>query len=273
MLDYTRTLFNKTVKDVTAAFTVFHFGTQIIYVSYLTYLLFTPNKIWYLHLPLLAISLAFLVYDVISSRSILQIKRERPHRSARRMHKQRLSQAKQKKATVTKIKFYVSHSIKLFVLASALYPIIVAPDTVHPLSIMCTTVMVLLWILLVIFEILKIMLEGRKDLFLEALQADVEFVTKPVNAVKKLFGKEVDEPAEPTKERAYLDGLVHVVREEKAQKKADEKAARKEKLSSWLDRHLPKIPSKKASASPSPTEATEAQDTEAVTAADTTEQV
>ena len=62
MFDYTRTLFNKTVKDVTTAFTIFHFGTQIIYIAYLFYLLFTPNNIWYLHLSLLVVSIAFFIF-------------------------------------------------------------------------------------------------------------------------------------------------------------------------------------------------------------------
>lgn len=263
MFDYTRTLFNKTIKDVTTAFSIFHFGTQGIYIAYLTYLIFTPNNIWYLHLSLLAISVAFLVYDIVSSQTILALKKEKPNRFGKKLHKKRLTLAKQQKATVAKIKFYASHSIKLFVLASAFYPIIVAPETVHPLSIMCTTVMVLLWILLVIFEIVKIMLEGRKELFLEALQADVEFVTKPVNAVKKFFGKDVDDNAEITKEREYLDGLVQTVREEKALKKAEVKAQRSEKLSSWLDSHLPKKGKKKAKNTEPKTEA-EAQVVEAV---------
>lgn len=272
MFDYTRTLFNKTLKDVTTAFSIFHFGTQIIYIAYLGYLLLMPNNIWYLHLALLAISITFFVYDIVSSRGILAIKNEKPNRAGKRLHSRRLKLARQKKATVTKIKFYVSHSIKLFVLASALYPIIVAPDTVHPLSIMCTTVMVLLWILLVLFEIAKIMLEGRKDLFLEAMQADIEFVTKPVNAVKKFFGKDVEERAEPTKERAYLDGLVKVVRDERVQKKAEEKLAKKEKRSAWLNSHLPKRRHKKNASSPSDDSLDEATATETLML-ETTEEV
>ena len=167
MLDYTRVLLNKTVKDVSNAVSIFHFGMQIVYIAYLTYLLFTPNKIWYLHLSLLAISIAFFIYDVISSKTIIAIKKEKPKRSGKKLHKQRLLNAKQNKAQITKIKFYSAHVIKLFVLASAFYPIIVAPDTVHPLSIMCTTVMVLLWILLVMLEVVKIMFEARKDMFME----------------------------------------------------------------------------------------------------------
>ena len=266
MLDYTRALLNKTVKDVSSAVTVFHFGMQTVYIAYLIYLLLTPNKIWYLHLPLLAISIAFFIYDVISSKAIIAIKNERPNRSGKKLHKQRLFNAKRSKAQVTKIKFYSSHVIKLFVLASAFYPIIVAPDTVHPLSVMCTTVMVLLWILLVILEVAKIMLEARKDMFMEALQADFETVTKPITNLKdtinKVMHKEVEEKPEPSKNRVRLDELVQVYREEKAERKAEAKAKRNEKLSAWLDRHITKLSSKKSSIEPKDDEAADKETTE-----------
>ena len=83
---------------------------------------------------------------------------------------------------------------------------------------------------------------------MEALHADVEFVTKPVNAVKdtfsKILGKEVDEKPEPTKARLYLDDLVQTAKEEKSEKKAEAKAAKTEKFSSWLDKHFSKSNSK-----------------------------
>lgn len=263
MLDYTRAIINKTVKDVETAFTVFHFGTQILYIAYLAYLIFTKNKIWYLHLALLLISAAFLAYDIIATKNITELKKEKISIFKKRKHKARISQAKQQKARIQKIKFYLSHSIKLFVLASAFYPIIVMPDTVHPLSIMCTTVMVLLWILLVVFEVLKIMLEGRVDLFTEALQADVEFVTKPLSLVKdtfkKIMRKEVEEKPEPTQDRLYLDKLVASARDEKSAKKAEAKATKSEKLSSWLDGHLSKLTAKRA-ANEQPAEVPETQE-------------
>ena len=84
---------------------------------------------------------------------------------------------------------------------------------------------------------------------MEALHADVAFVTKPVGFVKDAFnkirGKEVEEKPEPTKERKYLDDLVQNIKDEKAAKKAEEKAAKSEKLSSWLDSHLSKLSSKR----------------------------
>ncbi len=245
MLDYTRAIFDKTKKDLEISLTVFQFGTQIIYIAYLIYLLFIPNKIWYLHLSLLLISAAFLVFDIITANGIRAIRGEKISIFGKRRHNEKLSRAKKRRSNIRRIKFYTSHVIKLFVLASTFYPIIVAPDTVHPLSVMCTTVMVLLWIIQIIFEVLRTVLEGRGELFMEALRADVEFVTKPVSAVKntfkKIIGQEVEDTPSPTKERVYLDGLVERNREAKSAEKASAKAERSEKISSWLDDHISKL--------------------------------
>ena len=248
MFDYTRAIYEKTKKDLESALTVFQFGTQILYISYLTYLILTPNSIWYLHASLLAISVAFLVFDLITTNGIKAIREQRIHIFGKRMRNKRLAHAKKQRKGVKKIKFYTSHVIKLFVLSSTFYPIIVAPSTVHPLSIMCTTVMVLLWILQIVLEVLKLVLEGRGELFMEALNADIEFVTKPVNTVKntfkKIIGQETEESPAPTKDRIYLDKLVKAAKDEKTAKKAEAKAARNEKLSAWLDTKLSKFTSK-----------------------------
>ena len=248
MLDYTRAIFTKTQKDLDTALTSYNFVTQVIYIAYLVYLMFTPNPIWYLHLALLVISSAFFVFDIVTKNGLNAIKRESFTSQEKRVHKEKLTRAKKRRSEVKKIKFYASHVIKLFVLASALYPIIALPDTVHPFSVMCTTIMILLWVLQVVLEVLKVVLEGRGEMFVEALRADVEFFTKPVNSVKntfkKMIGKEVEEAADPSKSRLYLDKLVETAREEKKEKKAAARAEFNDKVSSWLDRQISKLPFK-----------------------------
>ena len=246
MFDYTKTIFNKTMKDFDLALTLYRFGTQIIYIAYLIYILFVPNNIWYLHLALLIISTAFFVFDIVTTKEIKALKREKISFFGKRKHNEKLARAKKRRSDVTRVKFYASHVIKLFVLASTFYPIIVAPNTVHPLSIMGTTVMVLLWIMQVILEVLRIVLEGRGEMFMEAFNADIEFVTKPVNSVKntfkKIIGHDVEEEEAPTKQRIYLDKLVESARAEKNNEKAAAKAEKSEKISSWLDNQISKIP-------------------------------
>lgn len=230
MLDYTKAIFSKTKKDLDTALTVFQFGTQIIYIVYLICILFTKSPIWYLYLALLVISVAFFVFDTVTRSGIKSLKDLGIPFFGTSERKEKLQRAKKKRSNIRKIKFYASHTLKLSVLASSLYPIIVSPYDVHPIHIICTTVMLLLWIMQIVLEILRMIFTGRLELFYEAMHADIEFVTKPVTGVKNVFkkivGKEVEEPAAPTKERLFLDELVAQRKEEKKEKKAAEKEAK-----------------------------------------------
>lgn len=252
MLDYTKAIFSKTKKDLDTALTLFQIGTQILYIVYLTCILFTQSNIWYLYLSLLIVSVAFFIFDLVTRSGIKSLKELGIPFFGSNEHKKKLQRAKRKRSNIRKIKFYLSHTLKLLVLASSLYPIIVSPYDVHPLHIICSTVMILLWVMQIVLEIMRLIFQGRLELFYEAMHADIEFITKPVNSVKnafkKLVGKEVEEPMEPTKERIYLDGLVEERREEKAaakraakmQKEAEseEPKTKKERLSDWLETHL-----------------------------------
>lgn len=260
MLDYTKAIFSKTKKDFDAALTFFQLGTQILYIAYLVCILFTRSPIWYLYLSLFIVSSAFFVFDVITRSGIKSLKELGIPLFGNNENKEKLSRKKKKRSNIRKIKFYSSHTIKLLVLASSLYPIITSPYDVHPIHIICTTVMILLWIMQIVLEVLRLIFEGRLELFYEAMHADIEFITKPVTSVKNVFkrivGKEVEDPGAPTKERVYLDGLVAERKAEKAAEKAAAKAAakaagkaeessentepktKKERLSEWLDSHI-----------------------------------
>ena len=252
MLDYTKAIFSKTKRDLDTALTFFQLGTQILYIVYLVCILFTQSKIWYLYLSLLIVSSAFFIFDIITRSGIKSLKELGIPIFGSNEHKEKLQRAKRKRSSIRKIKFYLSHTLKLLVLASSLYPIIASPYNVHPIHIICATVMMLLWIMQIVLEIMRLLFEGRLELFYEAMHADIEFITKPVNSVKNAFkrfvGKEVEEPMAPTKERIYLDGLVEERREEKAAAKRaakmqketenEEPKTRKERLSDWLETHL-----------------------------------
>ena len=66
MLDYTRSVIDKTKKDFDTAVSTFQFGTQIAYIFYLIYVLFTRSSIWYLYLALLLVSAVFFIFDISS---------------------------------------------------------------------------------------------------------------------------------------------------------------------------------------------------------------
>lgn len=208
MLKHTRKLLNQTINDFNILRAFFSYTTQIIYIIYLTYLLITPNEIWYIHLALLLISIPFLVYDIISNDNINRLKKEKPRFwriIKKRKYKKALSDAKKSKNIIKKIKSYTSHTLKLIVLAVSFYPIIVSPNSVHPLSIICTSIMAIVWLLHIVVEVLTLIIQKRIEMFKEALSADMEFITKPVSTVKSTFkriiGKESEEESDPTENR------------------------------------------------------------------------
>ncbi|MBR2971884.1 MAG: hypothetical protein IKC61_03020 [Clostridia bacterium] len=94
----------------------------------------------------------------------------------------------------------------------------------------------------ILLEAVRLILNSRLDLFAEALRADFEFVTKPVDSVKNTFrkfmGKDVKDEREPTKERTYLDSVVEKFRAKKAEEKNEKKAEHGERLSDWLDSYV-----------------------------------
>ena len=190
MFKHTRKLIDQTINDFRSLCAFFSYTTQIIYIIYLAYLLITPTAIWYIHLALLSISLPFFIYDVISTNNINRIREEKPsfwNFFKRRKYNEVLTNAKKSKTKIKRIKFCTSHILKLVVLAAAFYPIIVSPNSVHPLSIICSTFMAIMWLLSLVLELITLIVEKRFEMLKEALSADMEFITKPVNAVKNTF--------------------------------------------------------------------------------------
>ena len=76
MLDHTRAVYAKTKRDIDLALALFQFGTQILYITYLICVLLCGSNIWYLHLALLIISSAFLLFDLVTTSNIRSLKRE-----------------------------------------------------------------------------------------------------------------------------------------------------------------------------------------------------
>jgi hypothetical protein len=66
--------------------------------------------------------------------------------------------------------------------------------------------MALMWLLSLVLELVTLIVEKRFEMLKEAFSADMEFITKPVNAVKNtvksIIGKEVDEKNSSDEERS-----------------------------------------------------------------------
>lgn len=230
MLDYTKAIFNKTLSDLKLFAKIWTISTLAVYISYLIYAIAASSGILAANIILLTLSciyFALYLYMTITGSDALK--------SRRKLIKKSYKYSK-----------YVINSVTL---ATALYSIGVAPESVHPFKLLATVFMAIMLIVQLVLEVSVSIVEKRFNMFVEALRADIEFVTKPVNTVKNVFkkitGQEVEPEKEKSKDRIYLDGLVDQGRDEKEKAKVAKKAERSEKLSSWLDSHLPRFGAKR----------------------------
>ena len=86
--------------------------------------------------------------------------------------------------------------------------------------------MLLAWVLDVLFSILVMVLERRKDLFFDAFKMDFEPVFKAKNFFDKIRGREVEEEIVASKTRNTLDRLKSSFKEMKEQQKQEKKSAK-----------------------------------------------
>ena len=226
MFDYTKAIFNKTLADLKLFAKIWTISTLGVYIAYLIYAIAAGSGNLAANIILLALTsiyFAFYLITIIKGSEFLRTRRK----------------------IVKKTYKYSKYVINSVTLTTALYSIWLYPDNVHPFKLLITVFMMIMLVVQLALEVSVIIIEKRFGMFMEAFHADIEVVTKPVNTVKNVFrkitGQEVEPEKERSKDRVYLDRLVEQGRDAEAAKKAQAKAERGEKISSWLDNHLSKI--------------------------------
>lgn len=226
MFDYTKAIFNKTLADLKLFAKIWTISTLGVYIAYLIYAIAAGSGNLAANIILLALTsiyFAFYLITIIKGSEFLRARRK----------------------IVKKTYKYSKYVINSVTLTTALYSIWLYPDNVHPFKLLITVFMMIMLVVQLALEVSVIIIEKRFGMFMEAFHADIEVVTKPVNTVKNVFrkitGQEVEPEKERSKDRVYLDRLVEQGRDAEAAKKAQAKAERGEKISSWLDNHLSKI--------------------------------
>ena len=230
MFDYTKAIFYKTLADLKLFAKIWTISTLGVYIAYLIYAIATGSGSLVANIILLTLTsiyFAFYLMMIIKGSELL----------------------KARKKIVKKTYKYSKYVINAVTLSTALYSIWINPYNVHPFKLLVTVFMVIMLVVQLALEVSVIIVEKRFNMFIEAFHADIEVVTKPVNTVKNVFKKIVGQEVEPEKERSkdrvYLDKLVEQGRDAESAKKAASKAERNEKISSWLDNHISKLPFKR----------------------------
>ncbi len=206
MFEYTRAAFDKTINDFKLALHAFNILSQLIYIGYLIYAIVIPSATNYINIPLLIISVAYLLFYLVF------------------YNKQDLASKEQKSLIKHSFK-WAKIGFKLISLVTTVYGIYTATHHVTTLSVSLAALMIVAWILSLALELISIYIETNIRMFQTALEADVEAILRPVqtvgNVIKKITGKEIEPPKEPTKTRKRLDKLVESFKEKKRKKKLD----------------------------------------------------
>ncbi len=226
MLDYTKAAIKKTVEDFKRLDYIRNLATQILYAAYLIYAVCTPaGKLW-ADIPLLVLSIAYLIVFVVATN-------------------QNATQTQKKfKKVCTTVFTRSKQVIKLFTIVVMIYGIYAATTHVTAISVVLSAFTIVGWILQVIFEVILKYFLSRAHFILEGMEADYETMLKPVKTVgnffKKVAGKEVEPEKEKSKNRLWLEEKVAENKEAKRQEKLRKRQARAdEKATVYYDEDAP----------------------------------
>ena len=212
MLDYTKMAIKQTITDLKRTDYIRNVATQVIYIIYLIYTLIAGAGYLAANIVLLVLSVSYTVFFLTMTSC------------------GKTPEGKNVKNAGTKIYVWAKRLIKLFTLGLTIYGICTAVEKVTPLSVILAALMIVGWILQIVFEVLIKILTNRVNFILEGLEADLDNMLKPVRSVgnffKKVTGKEVAPPKEPTKNQLKLKAKVEAFRAEQKRKKEEERLRR-----------------------------------------------
>ncbi len=198
MFIYTRAYFKKLIDDTKKLGYIFNIVSPLIYIAYLIYSLFVPVGYLWANITLMVLTASYLVFYLVT-------------------YDIKTKGLKSKKKNIRHLYKGLKLSVAGMTLGITIYGIYVASSHTTTLSVVLSCFMAIFWICQVSIEILTYVLEYQTALFLAALEADKDNFIKPIttvsNLVKKVTGKEVEEPKEPKKILRALDKTVEQMRE------------------------------------------------------------
>ena len=218
MLDYTKAAILKIQEDLRKLLYWANLLMQLVYIIYLVYAVATSAGVMIANIILLAISVLYLAFFIfISFGGTNRLKKK-----ARKVVGLVYKRSKQ--------------IIKVFTLGVMLYGIYTTANQATPISVIFSAFMIVSWLVPIVLEFLLKYFTARARLFVEALSADIEPITKPIKSVgnffKKVSGKEIEPEKEKTDEqlraRAWLDKKVEESRNERAEDIAESKRKKKQ---------------------------------------------
>ncbi len=215
MIEYTKAAANKIYHDLKLLSRALNILAQVFSIFYLSYTTVTGHGLLAVNLILLAISVAYLIFYCATLQADKKNKRL--------------------KSSVWTAFKWSKRLVKLVNLGVAIYAYCGAKEKTM-LNLLFLLISVGLWLLDLLLELTVRLVKYWGSLLKEGIEADIEAMKAPVtnagNFFKRLVGKEVPPPPEPSKKRKLLEKWKEKgaqVREEKKRAKRAEKLSKKAK--------------------------------------------
>ena len=208
---YTRAATMKVYDDLKKFIYGFSISMQALYIGYLVYALVVGAGILWINAVLGTLSLAYLMFMIVN------------HNTQEKLPKDTVS-------AVGKAYRWSKICAKAFTLGVTLYGIHMATTTVTTATVIFAALTTILWILSVMFELIKFVFERYYELIESAISKDVYQFKKIINFIP---GKKAEEPkiseSVDKKLNDLGDKLKVKIEAEKLVKKEEKKAKRKDK--------------------------------------------
>ena len=193
MFDYTQAAAKQIAADFQKVLYIISVCSQAVYIVYLLYALFAGAGVLWVNIVLLAISSAYFAFFLITTKC-------GRHPSG--------AKAKIIQKTGKRVYKYCKMLLKIYPLALTIYGFYQTTEKVSFFALLLVCFMIIGWILQIVFEVIGAIFTNRFALIMDGVKADVEEIKRPVTAVgnffKKITGKEVETPKEPTKNQLKL---------------------------------------------------------------------
>ena len=197
MFRYTRAAIDILISDIKKYCAIFKCGSMIFTILYFIYALYSKSGNFVVNVVLLSLFSFYTLLDVIT-------------------HGKEL---KSLKRFIKKSYKWLKMLTKTFSLGVMIYSIYTASTNVSPISIILATLMIILWVLQLLFEIVIELFENKKDLIVAGWSKDVENLKKPVstvtNFIKRVRGEEIIEEEDESKEIKLLEKKISESKEKK----------------------------------------------------------
>lgn len=197
MFKYTRAAIDIVISDIKRYCNLFKYASIFCTIIYLGYSIFYKSGNFVINIILLVSLLTYSIFEFITHKKDLKLLK----RIVRRSYK------------------IIKFTTKGFTLAVMLYSIYMASVNASPISIILATLMIIMWVLQLLFEVIVEIANSKKDLIVAGFDKDMENLKKPVttvnNFIKKIKGEELVNENNPSKEFQTLEKKILKSKKEK----------------------------------------------------------